>query len=254
MSFKKNDLIKIDFLNARPDLNDRVAKLVEFLPGRGRWHAHVLETDEHVCIKPENCFPKDECMSMDWEQPEVPRKPSSEPEDDDLGLVAKSPEPEGQRLWCIVPDQCFHSPMAAQYSSDKPMTSAAKRMMYENTFEIHEEKKKEGDEHVYLPVPSGGFLKTAKDEFIVSGYFVITSEMKDIITSIVRNTNPPGGGVHLIRNMCKSDEMSFEMAGSNGPKTKMFEEAGIKGGVNMVPHWSDNKKFKMPCAVWYVPV
>ena len=60
MSFKRNDLVKIDFLSARPDLNDRVAELVEFLPQRGRWHAHVLETGEHVCIKPENC------LSDDW--------------------------------------------------------------------------------------------------------------------------------------------------------------------------------------------
>jgi hypothetical protein len=28
---------------------------------------------------------------------------------------------------------------------------------------------------------------------------------------------------------------------------------GMKGEVNMIPHWSDNKKFKIPCAVWYVP-
>ena len=248
-----NDTIKIDFLNARPDLNGRLARLVEFLPDRARWHAIVLQTDEHVCIKPENCFEPDGTEPTERVRVKQKAHATARTHNPSETSSKRATPPNGQRLWCLVPQTHFHSPNVLEVTSKVPLTAEKKQAMYEGMIDMEEKEKREGDEHVYLQVPTEHFRKTAKNEVVTCGYFVLTKEMQSTIADVVRTKTPPGGGVYLILNLSSSTELEFKLGDKTGPETSLFKELGIDKGVEMIPTWNDNKNFRIPCTAWYIP-
>ena len=106
---------------------------------------------------------------------------------------------------------------------------------------------------MYLQVPAEEFRKTAKNEVVTCGYFVLTKEMQSTIADVVRTKTPQGGGVYLIMNISSSTELEFKFGGTAGPETPLFKEVGIDKGVQMIPTWTDNKNFRIPCTAWYIP-
>ena len=230
-TLKAGDTIEINFLQARPDLNGRNAKLVEFLDEHERWHAHVHDTDEHVRIKPENCFPSH------------PMEDDSEPKNEEKGPRDLPPQ-AGKVLWCRVPKTMFKEALLMETTASG-YTLDIKKKMYNKTIQMWEKDKKPGHLHVYLKVTDDEFDKLSGGNLLTAGYFILTEEMRKIIATVSRRNRTRG--VMLVLDLSSTTKLSFEWASSSGPSASVLE---VKVDA-MLPKFDDEKGFTTPYAVWY---